>query len=314
MTELPSAAKQILILANPSAGSRRRATAVAELDRRLAGAGFQVSVVERFDDLVEQAERSAAEGRLRCVVAAGGDGTIAEVANRTPAGTPLLPFPLGTENLLAKYLGLRADAELLTRVIAQGRLVSLDAGQAGGRLFLLMASSGYDAEVVRRLHGSRRGNIKHLSYAQPIWRSIRSYQYPEMRVYCEPSETPAEDEYFLARWVFLFNLPCYARGLGLARLANGFDGQLNLCAFRRGSLASGLYYLTHILRGTHERLPDCTVRRVKRVRLESDVEVPWQMDGDPGGMLPLTVECQAARLTLLVPPAWRGDECEPEAF
>ncbi len=39
----------------------------------------------------------------------------------------------------------------------------------------------------------------------------------------------------------------------------------------------------------------------RRVRIESDRPVRYQLDGDPGGMLPLDIEVLPGRLTLVVP-------------
>ena len=61
------------------------------------------------------AEQTLAAGTLRAVVAAGGDGTIRLIAKRTPPGTPLAVLPLGTENLLARYLELTADPQQIGR-------------------------------------------------------------------------------------------------------------------------------------------------------------------------------------------------------
>src|SRR4029450_10193597 len=110
----------------------------------------------------ELAAQKIAARKLRAVVAAGGDGTVSLIANRTPPGTPLAILPLGTENLLARYLEVAADPQQLARLIAGGWCISLDAAQAGPRIFTLMAGCGFDAEVVRRLHRHRTGNIHHL--------------------------------------------------------------------------------------------------------------------------------------------------------
>jgi diacylglycerol kinase family enzyme len=44
--------------------------------------------------------------------------------------------------------------------------------------------------------------------------------------------------------------------------------------------------------------------RAKRVRIEADEPVPYNLDGDHCGYLPLEIEIVPDRLTLLVPPGW----------
>jgi len=62
-----------------------------------------------------------------------------------------------------------------------------------------------------------------------------------------------------------------------------------------------LRYATAVYLRRHHRLADCTITRVRRLRIESDEEVPYQLDGDPGGVLPVEIEVVSKRLTLLVP-------------
>ena len=122
-----------------------------------------------------------------------------------------------------------------------------------------MVGCGFDAEVVRRLHGMRSGHIRHFSYAKPILDSLRNYEYPELRVYCESPELAekgggesagaARPVDLSARWVFVVNLPRYAVGLQIAPDALGNDGFLDVCLFKEGSLWSGLRYLAGVATG-----------------------------------------------------------------
>ena len=253
------------------------------------------------------------DGRvLRALVGVGGDGTAAELTNRTNQGVPLTLLAAGTANLLAKHLRLSGKPQRLCQTIADGRLLRLDAGRANGRLFLVVLGCGFDADVVRRVHTTRetspRGaHISYLSYLKPILRSIRSYQYPEIRVYCDPSREQAAEgpsPPITARWVFLCNLPRYGWGLPLAPEAHGQDGLLDLCTFRRGSLLWGLWYAAVAqIGGSHRRLGDCVIRRARQFRITSEEPVEYELDGDPGGMLPLDVEIVPNRLTVIVPQA-----------
>ena len=183
-----------------------------------------------------------------------------------------------------------------------------------GRIFLVMVGCGFDANVVHSLHLHRRGHVTNASYFNPIVSSIRHYDYPELRVYwsrdggaetgaasdCK-SDQPLETVTNGVRWLFAFNLPCYGAGLQIAPEADGSDGLLDICTFRRGGLWHGLYYTAAVLTGTHHWLTDFAQRRAGRLRVTSDSEVPYQLDGDPGGFLPVDIEVLPKRLTLIVP-------------
>jgi len=274
--------------------------------------GLKAEVFTDLAVVTESALREHRAGRLRALVGVGGDGTAAELVNRTPPELPIALLPAGNENLLARYVGLNGAPEALCRTIVKGSITRLDAGIADGRVFLLMASCGFDAEVVRRVHSRRRGHVRWHSYVKPILEVMRSYQYPKVRVCWEQADvrhdvpTPEKEGVWSecsaeVRWLFVFNLPCYGARLRLAPQAVGTDALLDLCGFTGGSLWDGLRYVTAALRGRHRTLPDCLVRRVRRLRIASQTEVPYQLDGDPGGVLPVEIEVLPGRLTLIVP-------------
>jgi diacylglycerol kinase family enzyme len=100
------------------------------------------------------------------------------------------------------------------------------------------------------------------------------------------------------------NLPKYAGGLSLAPDAVGNDGHLDVCLFRLGSLLRGLGYLAAVVQGRHRGLRDVVYKRVRGLRLEADGDVPYQLDGDPGGVLPVTITARPGRLRLLVSETW----------
>jgi YegS/Rv2252/BmrU family lipid kinase len=304
---LPESAREVLISVNPNAGWRNNREIVQQLVTRLQALDITSTVHDNIDELSAQAAELHTAGRLRSVVAAGGDGTIALVAQRTTQGMPLAILPLGTENVLSKYLGLPANPQPLAKVIAAGQVVALDAGLANGRLFTLMVGCGFDAEVVRRLHSRRRGQIHHWSYLQPIWDTVRHYSYPKLTVYYkhwDESNGEWRERSVSGRWVFVVNLPRYAGGLNLAPQANGVDGLLDVCVFEEGSLWNGLWYLGRVLLGSHTSLTGVHTLQAAAVRIEAEGPVPFQCDGDPGGELPVQVEISPERLTLLVDETW----------
>ncbi len=100
------------------------------------------------------------------------------------------------------------------------------------------------------------------------------------------------------------NLPKYAAGLNLAPDASGVDELLDLCAFREGSFLSGITYLTGVIFGQHKNWEGCLMRQSSRFLLESDAEVPFQLDGDPGGYLPLDVRIIPKRFRVFAPASF----------
>ena len=294
---IPRSADRVAILINPKAGATAAHPRAEALERLLQKNGFRTELFTDLAAATAQANQWHAEGCLRALVGAGGDGTAAELVNRTAEGVPITLLPAGTSNLLARYYGLSKDPEMLCRTVVEGVSSRIDAGRANGRVFLLMAGCGFDAEVVRRVHGRRTGHIGHATYLAPIAEAVWSYPFPEIRACCDDEDAPS----WSGRWLFAFNLPCYGGGLRIAPHADGSDGLLDMCTLRRGNLWHGLKYLAAIQLGWHRRLGDWTTRLVRRLRVTSDGEVPYQLDGDTGGVLPLDIEAAPARLTLVVP-------------
>ncbi|MEI8374775.1 MAG: diacylglycerol kinase family protein [Planctomycetota bacterium] len=311
--------RHVIVSVNPKAGAGSVESRVAHLAQLLRQHDLEGVVLSNLDEVAAESNRLLAEGRLRALIAVGGDGTVAELVNRTTPGLPLTVFPAGNENLLARHFGLGPTPEECCQTVVEGAVVQCDAGRANRRIFLIMVSCGFDADVVHCLHLHRTGHVTSASYFNPIMASIRHYDYPELRVYWSEDgveETvPTEDQKLGnqksgsapetisdgVRWLFAFNLPCYGAGLQIAPEADGSDGRLDICTFRQGGLLHGLYYTAAVLTGTHRWLADFAQRRVGRLRVTSDSKVPYQLDGDPGGFLPVEIEVLPKRLTLIVP-------------
>ena len=315
--------RHVVVSVNPKAGAWSAESRVAHLVELLRQQDLEVAALSDLDEIAGQSNRLFAEGRLRALVAVGGDGTVAELVNRTLPGLPLTVLPAGNENLLARHFGLGPTPEECCRTVVEGAVVQSDAARADRRIFLVMAGCGFDAEVVHSLHLHRSGHVTNASYFNPIMASIRHYDYPELQVYWnedgvaqsglpndpelgnraadrEPGR-PLETISSGVRWLFAFNLPCYGAGLQIAPEADGADGLLDVCTFRQGGLWHGLYYTAAVMAGTHHWLTDFARRRVGRLRVTSKSKVPYQLDGDPGGFLPVEIEVLPKRLTLVVP-------------
>jgi YegS/Rv2252/BmrU family lipid kinase len=293
--ENPASVRWVAIQRNPKSGSGAGRHQLGELARELKHLGFRPKLFKSRERLAAWMTDAGAGRHVECIVAAGGDGTVGDILNRY-SGVRIALLPLGTENLLARYLGIRQSGKEVAQMIAAGQVRVLDLCRLGDRRFVLMASVGFDADVIQRLHNSRRGNISRLSYVQPILESVRKYEYPEIRVWVDDEKSPK-----IARLAVITNVPIYALGMSVARCAQGDDAVLDLRLFQRGSAFQMVRYLCNLALGTHEELPDVVSVRGRHIRIESDVPVPIQVDGDSAGWTPAEICILPKALEVVVP-------------
>jgi len=244
--------------------------------------------------------------RCRCLVSAGGDGSLGDVVNElaelaSPDAAPLVPLAVGNENLFARQFAYPDRPAELARVIGHGRPQRLDAATVGGRWFTLMASAGLDADVVHRMAAWRQAGetlrrVRRVSYLGRILASIRGYGYPTVRLEADDGRV-AEGAH-----AFAFNLPQYGMNLGIAPDADGADGMLDWVVFERRGLMSLLRYGAAVVFHRHRKLPGVHTGRAASLRLTGDPAGPVQADGDPAGHLPLELETRPGALRLLTPP------------
>ncbi|WP_404308047.1 diacylglycerol/lipid kinase family protein [Neorhodopirellula lusitana] len=254
------------------------------------------------------------------LIPAGGDGTITLAAsmitsldtldNAAPApdvnSQPyLLPMPLGTENLLARHYGHRAIASHLRDTLLHGQPTTVDMGivrRASGAAspMLTMVSSGFDAEVVRRVHLKRTGHIRRSSYLGPVVSTLRQYKFPMQTVQAIGDDGSIERE-VKCGWAMVFNLPCYGGGLAIEPDALGNDGLFDVITFAGQSVTRGFRYFAGIHLKRHLKDPDITRFRAKRIRIQADARVHYQIDGDYISRLPIDIELRPNAISLLAP-------------
>ena len=331
MFQLSPTADHVLISLNPKAGRSDPARRAERLRVALIRFGYTVELLTDLKTVADKANGLVQAGRLRALVGVGGDGTAAELVNRTVSGCPVTLLPAGTANLLAKEFHLPKDPEKLAEMIRAGSAVTLDAGryrvlnesgQTGrNRLFLVLVSIGVDAWIVQRVDqrretsyraGTKRGgHIGYLSYIKPIFEAIFSYPYAPMSIEIEggtPRRLSGGEAVGVrrerAKWAFVCNIPRYGFGAAPVIDCCPDDRLLDICLFRRGGFFPSIFSVALALcGGLHRFCPSVRLgsARVLRVAAERGDKIPFEADGDPAGFLPVEIETVPARVTLIVP-------------
>lgn len=292
---------KVAVIINPVSGASKTGSRLRELIPRLQADGHQV---ERWPTAgpgdARRLGRKAAE-QADAAVIVGGDGTVCETADGLAGSTvPMVLWPAGTENLVARSLGFKADPETVTSCLSQGRTMTMDLGKANGQSFTVVTGMGFDAEVVERLTRSRTGHITHLSYFWPLWRTFWEHRWPRILVDAEGPQGPV-------RWdgrgmVFVGNMARYALGLPVIRDARPDDGLLDLCIMPCTDHIQLIGHSLRTLAKRHVEHPGVIYERVTRIRATSPDRVPYETDGEAAGWLPIEIGIQPAAIRVKVPP------------
>lgn len=275
------------VIFNPIAGQRRITRLWRVLDILIAN-GVKVEVIKTLGPghATALAQESAKLGS-RMVVAAGGDGTVAEVANGLlGSDTHLGVIPLGTANVLAHELSLPfapfAIASALTfgrtRVLWPGLLTN---GQAD-RLFVQMVGVGFDAHVVHTLPWGLKRWFGRGAYVMQTLIQLARYDYPTITVRLDGQEVHV-------RGVIVSKGTLYGGRYPVARGAVPATVGFSVVLFDRGgplmTLAYGAALPLHLL----GRAPGVRHVRAGQVEFPGNRPVPVQADGDKAGFLPLSI-------------------------
>ncbi len=288
----------VIIQRNPHSGSGAGRSQLRILSRHLSDAGFRVRLFSSRPKLDRYLAGKPAQRILRCIVAAGGDGTVADLVNRHP-GVPIAVLPLGTENLLAKYLGIRRCGRQLAQIIQRGHVKVFDSAIVNGRRILLMVSVGIDAEIVDAVHQARSGHIHRLSYVRHILQAFLTNPPVNYRVFTADGSFDISGRHIIAT-----NVPRYGFDIPFAPQARPDDGVLDVRVFHGITRWQIFWHAAKLRLGLPVSTKEFTRFSASTVRIEClDATRPRtsQCDGDPGPELPLKIEMDPHSLTLIVP-------------
>ena len=295
--------RRVLVIRNPVAGRRRRRLFGAVLEG-LAAQGCIVTV--RTTTGPGDAEAFAAAGTadesFDAITAAGGDGTLNEVANglcrggadRGAATPALATVPLGTVNVLALEIGLALRADAIARMIARGPEIEMTAGVASGRRFVLTAGVGIDAAAVERLSAAAKRVLGQAAYVVAAARALAAEGGTVF-------EVELDGERLATSSLTITHASRYGAPHVAAPQARLGDPHLTaMIALGRGR-RDHLRYAWAYVRGRLPEVPDIRTVTARHIRVLEPAGKPVQLDGDIWAQTPLEVAMDARAMRLIVP-------------
>jgi YegS/Rv2252/BmrU family lipid kinase len=272
---------------DPNVAGQRVAMIRDELQRRKLDATIQLT--ERSGH-GRQLAAAAAAANIDLVIVWGGDGTVNEVGSGLAGSrTALGLIPAGSGNGLAGALGIPRAPQAALATILDGRTSAVDVGMLGDRPFFNVAGIGFDAHIARLFNQRTRGQRGQLPYIVLGIREGFRYAGQRYSIMMDDDSQPIVQHALLIAFA---NGREYGMGMQIAPGAKLDDGLLEACIVEDRHVLARFRDARHLASGTVDRAPRIILRPVTRAVVETDGDIEFHVDGEPGvahGRLDVTI-------------------------
>lgn len=283
---------------NPHSGNASRNAKIrAAVESFIQRENLRADLVETFHPThATHLSRQAVADGCDVIVAMGGDGTMNEVAQAVAHSDAVFGLiPGGSGNGLGRHLGLQGSIPQALTTLINGRIRSIDTGEANRQPFFNIMGIGYDAELsvmFNRL--TRRGLWPYLREGLKLWRSYRPAEYTV--------HGPGGTLTIEALMVAVANSDQYGYNCFISPGAEVDDSLLNLVLVKPVSALQFVPLAYRMRCGTADKSPHVKLLSGDRFLIETNVSSPIHTDGEvhePTSRVEVGVRPQSLRM--LVP-------------
>jgi len=283
-----------IVILNPTAGSPEHVRSWQERAESLAG-DCPVRVTSHSGEAETLARRAVDEGFAR-IVAAGGDGTVSQVANGLAGSNAILGvLPMGSVNVFAMELGLPLhNLQRCWDIIEDTNLRLVDMPSANEKYFVQLAGVGLDAQVVKETSLAFKRSFGPLSYLISA-AQIAAREPPKL--FIESEHTSVEEGSF----VLVGNGRLYGGPFPFFKQAVIDDGLFDVVVFKRLGYLEIIRYLQDVVFSADIKVPEIEYFQTRQLRITSEQDVPVELDGELAGNCPVDFRIRKRALRVLAP-------------
>lgn len=230
------------------------------------------------------------------MVVAGGDGTVNYVLNsmkRKGLDVALGIIPIGTANDFAGVLGMSKNPLKAARQIAEGKAESIDCGCVNGLYYINIFSFGIFTTTSQRTSDKLKRKIGKLAYIIYGMKELHHIHGIPLKI---TADGKAFDETVLLALILNGET---AGGFRFAKTSNISDGLLDLVLLKRINFLSAVFAMLYYQTGGTSRAVHHFQASV--IDINSSVNEPTDVDGEPGVRFPLHIECIKGGAHVIMP-------------
>ncbi len=294
---------QAKLIVNPGAGKAEEGPEKLELATRyLQEHGIQVDVAFAHpkEEAIPIARRAVKDG-YELVIAMGGDGTLEAVIGALVGSKVRLGIiPAGSQNNVAKSLGIPLDVEEACALIATGEVKKLDLGEAklkDGKkhYFFELTAIGLVAAVYPEANKVANGKLDHIKEAALTL--IHQETRPRVKLTLD-DESKIGLESML---VIVSNTPIFGKNFLVAPHASLQDGLLDISIYAEFGKAELLAYFAKVMNEGYSEDPKIQHYRARKVEVKASPKQDVMADGVVLGKGSVEIKCRPAAIRIIVP-------------
>ena len=266
----------ILFIINPISGGRGKLAIPDFIDKYIDKDKFNPNFV--FTAYIGHAAELAEEAATKnfdVIVAAGGDGTINEVATKVLKHNKVLGIlPLGSGNGLARFLKIPKNIRYALSIINKLKIDHIDTAEFNGKCFFNLAGIGFDAHLSAVFSKDKKRGLS--GYVKLGFQEMFNYKAQNYLINVDGKTYKRK-----AFAISIANSSQYGNDVYIAPNASVKDGLLDVCIIKPFSILK-LPILSYVmLRGTAETSDMVDIIKGRHIYITRETEGAVHVDGEP---------------------------------
>jgi YegS/Rv2252/BmrU family lipid kinase len=270
------AKKTISFIINPISGTHQKDSLPEIIRQTIDSSRFDIRIffTERAGHASELARRQVEEG-VPYIVAAGGDGTVNEVAKSVRDTSAAMGIvPCGSGNGLARHLRIPLKLADALKLINNASMIAIDYGLVNDQPFFCTFGTGFDAHISHVFAKSgKRGFWTYLSLIVKEFFNYRSHKY-KLKVDGNRLRTEA-------MMVTVANSAQYGNNGYISPHADITDGKLDVCIVRPFPKFRAGFLAVRLLRKSIHKSSYYHTIKGKKIVIRRKQEGEVHLDGEP---------------------------------
>lgn len=293
-----------LFVINPSSGTK---TIQKKLDKMIGNLILEKTV--NHVDVFYTKKKNDAYNRCYCLgekeydflVSVGGDGTVNEIISgliESESHIPLAILPAGTVNDFASHLKLPRTTSSFIKLIKEMHIQKVDIGKVNNQYFANVIACGMFTDISFQVGKAEKEKFGPLAYYATGIRELPQQLSTNMHLHITTNEEEFDEE---ASLFMITNTSQVGGFKGITPEASIEDGLLDLLIIRKCSTTDMIAVLKDYALNNHLNSPFIKYVQSSYIKIESDTDLIYDIDGEEGTSFPIEVSVEKQKLNLIVP-------------